>query len=314
MIALANAVTDYLRLRRRLGFKLRMFEWYLGDFVRFMRRQRASRITTALALRWATRPPQKTPAEQARRLSIVRGFAKYCSGLDARTEIPLTGLLRGRARRIQPYLYTEEEIAQLMEAARRLPSSVSWSPGLRAATYETLLGLLVVTGMRISEALRLDRADIDWNEATITIRETKWYKSRLVPLHSTTSRALKEYAELRDNVCRRPKSESFLVDERWGRLGYYGVRATFVRLSRETGLRGPHASRGPRIHDFRHRRAVDALVQWYQEGLDVEPLLPVLSTYLGHVKVSDTYWYLTAVPELLQLAMAQVERRGRKDR
>jgi integrase len=309
MIALARAAKDYLRLRRRLGFKLRMYDWYLDHFAEFMKRQRAPRITTELALRWATSAPKKTAAEQARRLSIVRGFAKYCSGLDTRTEIPPTGLLRGRAKRIQPYLYTDDEIAQLLSAARQLPSSVRWSPGLRAATYEVLIGLLVVTGMRISEVLRLDRSDIDWTDGILTIHETKCCKSRLVPLHSTSIRALREYAELRDNVCRRPKCESFLVDERWRRLGYYGVRRTFVRLSRETGLRGLHDSRGPRMHDFRHRRAVCALIHWYRNGEDVERLLPVLSTYLGHVKVSDTYWYLTAVPELLQLAMARVERK-----
>jgi integrase len=309
MSALAKAAKDYLRLRRRLGFKLRMYDWYLAQFVEFMKRHRASRITTKLALRWATRPPKKTAAEQARRLSIVRGFAQYFSGLDTLTEIPPKGLLRARAKRIQPYLYTDDEIAHLMSRARQLPTTVRWSPALRAATYETLIGLLVVTGIRISEALRLDRADIDWSEGVLTIRETKWNKSRLVPLHSTTMSALRDYTGRRDRVCRRPKTASFFVDERWRRLGYYGVRATFVRLSRETGLRGQNDSRGPRMHDFRHRRAVCALVQWYREGVDVEQLLPVLSTYLGHVKVSDTYWYLTAVPELLQLAMTRVERR-----
>jgi integrase/recombinase XerD len=309
MIALQKTSKDYLQLRRRLGFKLRMYDWYLTQFVEFMKGQRASRITTELALRWATCSPKKTAAEQARRLSIVRGFAQYCSGLDPRTEIPPAGLLRGRAQRVQPYIYSDDEIVKLMNAARQLPSTVRRSPGLRAATYETLIGLLVVSGMRISEALHLDRSDIDWTERVLTIRETKWCKSRLVPLHPTTMRSLRNYAKRRDEICRRPKTASFFVDERWRRLGYYGVRATFVRLSRETGLRGLHDSRGPRMHDFRHRRAVCALIQWYREGKDVEQLLPVLSTYLGHVKVSDTYWYLTAVPELLQLAMARVEQK-----
>lgn len=310
MTALARAAKDYLRLRRRLGFKLQRYDSYLAQFVEFMKHVGASRITTELSLRWATCPPKKSAAEQVRRFSIVRGFAQYCSGLDPRTEIPPKGLLRGRRRRIQPYLYTDTEIAELMDAARQLPSTVRRSPGLRAATYETLIGLLVVTGIRISEALRLDRSDIDWTEGMLTIRETKWCKSRLVPLHSTTMRALRDYAQRRDKVCQKPRTASFFVDEYWRRLGYYGVRRTFVWLSREIGLRGPHESRGPRIHDFRHRRAVYALIQWYREGADVEQLLPVLSTYLGHVKVSDTYWYLTAVPELLQLAMARVERRS----
>ena len=309
MNQLGQAAKEYLQLRRQLGFKLRTYDWYLTQFVHFMKRQRATRITTKLAVRWATCLPQKTAAEQARRLSIVRGFAKYCSGLDPLTEIPPRGLLRGRAKRAQPYIYTDDEISRLLSAARRLPTTVPYSPGLRGATYETLIGLLVVTGMRISEALRLDRDDINWTEGLLTIRETKWCKSRLVPLHHTTMSALRGYTRRRDTVCRKPKTASFFVDERWQRLGYYGVRATFVRLSREIGLRGRHDSRGPRMHDFRHRRAVCALIEWYREDADVEQLLPILSTYLGHVKVSDTYWYLTAVPELLQLAMDRVEHR-----
>lgn len=307
MTSLAKMSSDYLRLRRSLGFKLQSYDRYLARFLAFMRQQGASRITTELVVRWAVLPPKRTPAEQARRLRIVRGFSQYCTGVDPRTEVPPKGLLPGRDRRVQPYIYTDDEIEQLMLAAKQLPSTVPSAPGLRAATYETLIGLIVATGIRISEALRLDRADIDWADGLLTIRETKFCKSRLVPIHSTTARALRRYLQRRDKIYRTPTTVAFFVGENGDRLGYYGVRATFVRLSRETGLRGPHDSRGPRIHDCRHRFAVRTLIRWYRERADVEQLLPVLSTYLGHVKVSDTYWYLSAIPELLQLAMARVE-------
>ena len=310
MTSLVKMAKDYLRLRRSLGFKLQSYDRYLATFIAFMRQQGASRITTELAVRWAVLPPKRSAAEQARRLRVVRGFSQYCSGLDPRTEIPPKGLLPGRERRVQPYIYTDQEVKQLMLAAKQLPSTVPSAPGLRAATYETLIGLIVATGLRISEALRLDRADIDWTNGVLTIRETKFCKSRLVPIHSTTTRALQRYAQRRDKIYGTPMTAGFFVRENGDRLGYDGVRATFVRLTREIGLRGPHDSRGPRIHDCRHRFAVRTLIRWYREGSDVEQLLPVLSTYLGHEKVSDTYWYLTAIPELLQLAMARVECQG----
>jgi integrase len=315
MARLASASKDYLKLRRSLGFQLRGYDGRLADFVAFMNRRNASHTTVKLAMCWAVLNPKLAPMEQARRLSIVRGFARYYHGLDPRTEVPPTGLLRGYKHRRQPYLYTDEEISDLMGAARRLPSAAPTAPpGLRAATYETLIGLLAVTGVRITEALHLDRFDIDWVEKTLTIRETKWRKSRLVPIDPTTILALRQYSQQRDEGYPKPKTTRFLVHERGGPLGYSGVRRTFLQLSRETGLRGPNDRRGPRLHDFRHRRAVQALVRWYREGCDIEQLLPVLSTYLGHVKVSDTYWYMTAIPELLQLAMERVEHAQRRQR
>ena len=180
--------------------------------------------------------------------------------------------------------------------------------GLRARTYSTLFGLLAVTGMRVkSEALALNREDVDWVRGVLIIRGTKFGKSRLVPIHPTTQRALRRYARFRDQIYPKPKTKAFFVSQRGARLGYYGVLATFVRLSREIGLRGPSDSHGPRMHDLRHRFAVRTLLRWYREGVDVEKHIHKLSTYLGHVKVTDTYWYLSGVPELLQLAMGRLE-------
>jgi integrase len=215
-------------------------------------------------------------------------------------------LLPHRYARKPPYIYTGREIKRLIAVARQLPSAT----GLRPATYATLFGLLAVTGLRISEALALNRADVDGAQAVLTIRRTKFGKSRLVPVHPATQRALARYARRRDRVYPKPMTESFFVSEHGARLTQWTVRYTFNRLSRRIGLRGPADRRGPRLHDLRHRLAVDTLLRWYRAGVDVERHLPELSTYLGHRHVADTYWYLSAVPELLRLAAARLEARG----
>jgi integrase len=300
---LREALEEYLALRRALGFILAETSRMLHKFVVYAENEGASFITTDLALRCAVQPDWQPP-QWASYLSMVRRFARYVSALDARTEIPPFGLLPYRARRVQPYLYTDEEIAQLIRAAGKLPSPL----GLRAATYATLFGLLAVTGMRVSEPIGLDRDDVDLNRGRLTIRRTKFGKSRMLPLHASSREALRHYSNLRDTLF--PQVRSFFAAEHGGRLTAWSVRRTFVALSRQTGLRGPKESHGPRLHDLRHRFAVETLIRWYREGVDVERHLPELSTYLGHVHVADTYWYITAVPELLRLATLRLERRN----
>jgi site-specific recombinase XerD len=307
MKSFLQSLEEYLALRRGLGFKLKQDGNLLSQFVSFLEEQGASHITTELAVQWAIKPSNAQPRHRAHRLRMVRLFAEYRSATDPRTEVPPPKLLPDTYRRRPPYIYTGEQIMCLMAAARQLPSTVPGTTGLRAQTYCTLFGLLSVTGMRISEALSLNSEDVDLNQALLTIRGTKFDKSRLVPVHKSTQEALQQYAYFRDCIYPEPKTRNFLVCERGTRLGYWGVLSTFVRLSREIGLRGPSDSHGPRIHDFRHRFAVSTLVSWYREGVDVERRIPILSTFLGHVKVSDTYWYLSAVPELLQLAVARLE-------
>lgn len=309
MISLANSLEEYLSLRRELGFKLESDGRMLAQFVSFLEKEGASYITTELAVRWAVKPQTAQPNHWARRLSMVRLFAEYRSAADSRTEIPPQKLLPDQYRRKPPHIYTNEQVMCLMKSAKKLPSTVPLTTGLRAQTYCTLFGLLSVTGMRISEALALNREDVELKQAVLTIRGTKFGKSRLVPIHKSTQRALQRYECCRDRIYPLPKTRSFFVCERGTRLGYWGVLRTFVRLSREIGLRGPIDSYGPRMHDLRHRFAVQTLVRWYKEGLDVERHIHVLSAFLGHVKVSDTYWYLSAVPELLHLAVVRMERR-----
>lgn len=236
---------------------------------------------------------------------MVRRFARHHAATDPRTEIPPDGLLPHRYRRVQPYQYSDEQIRQLVSAAKGLPSRL----GLRSATYGTIFGLLTTTGMRMSEPIALDRSDVDLDRGLLTIRCTKFRKSRLVPLHPSTSAALGTYALRRDRVLRDPKSPAFFISERGTRLTEWSVRWTFIQLSRRIGLRRAGDSRGPRLHDLRHRFAVQTLLKWYRTGADVEQQLPKLSTFLGHVHVADTYWYVSAIPELLQLAAERMERR-----
>ena len=254
-------------------------------------------------MEWAQQDKTARPAEWAKRLSFVRGFARHWSAHDSQTEVPPSGLLPHRPGRAHPYLYSNEEVRKLLQAAQRLPST----HGLRGRTYYCLLGLLAVAGLRISEARNLQTEDVDLEEGVLTIRGAKFGKSRLVPIHPSTRKVLSDYASRRDHflptIGLRPSSYLGVG------LGWMALRsgARFTSLSRQIGLRGPSDSHGPRLHDFRHRFAVETLVQWYRSGQDVERRLPVLSTYLGHVHVADTYWYLSACPELMGLAVKRFE-------
>jgi integrase len=307
MNTLREALQEYLDLRRSLGFKMHDAGVLLPRFVSFMEERQAFSISTRLALEWAQQPSVQ-PAEWARRLCFVRGFARHRRATDSRTEIPPVGMLPHRSTRARPHLYTEEEIRHLLDAALELP--VAWpSTPLRPWVFHCLIGLLSVTGLRISEALNLELGDVDLDNAVLTIRGAKLGRLRLVPLHPSTCAALADYLRRREQFFGRPVSSYLFVTRCGTRLGIGHVHRTFYTLSRQTGLRAVGASKGPRLHDFRHRFAVEVLTRWYQAGEDAWRLLPVLSTYLGHVYVAGTYWYLSAQPELLAQAMDRLERR-----
>lgn len=266
MNTLRQAVDEYLALRQAMGFKLYEESRLLPRYIDFLEDQGEVFITTDLAVRWATECRAAQPAEWARRLRFVRVFARYRSATDPRTQIPPTGLLPYHARRAEPYIYNDDEIIRLLQAAGQLYSPT----GLRAHTYVTALGLLAVTGMRISELVALDNEDIDLAQGQLTVRDAKFGKSRWLPLHPTTQQALQRYVQRRDQHYPIPCSSGFFVSEQGTRLTTCTVRATFVQLSRQIGLRGPTDSHGPRLHDFRHRFAVQTLLRWYQEGANVE--------------------------------------------
>jgi len=298
-MTMLQALNEYLAMRRVLGFELREVAGCLRNFVTFLEAEGASHITRELALRWATRPAAAQPSTWAWRLGMVRRFAAWHSGLEPRTEIPPAGLLPHRYQRKKPHIYSDEEIEKVLRQAAQLASP----KGLRAHTYTTLFGLLAVSGMRVNEALHLDRPDVDLGQGILTIRRTKFGKSRHVPVHPSTVDALKQYADRRDRILAKPVP-AFFVSERGIRITDCMARYTFAKLSQQIGLRSPANShgRGPRLHDMRHRFAARTLIRWYRAGLDVERELPKLATYLGHVHINETYWYLEAVPELLQLA------------
>lgn len=302
MSALREALDEYLAIRRSLGFELRHVADYLYDFVGLAEAEGASHLTTELALRWAKQPATAQPANWARRLGIVRRFTAWRRASDPQTEIPSEGLLPHRYRRKPPHIYSDDEIERLVQAAGELPSP----NGLRARTYSPFFGLLAVTGMRVSEALKLDRNDVDLQEGILTIRRTKFGKSRLVPLHPSSRDALEGYAKRRDGILPGRSTPAFFVSDRGTRITEWSARYTFAKVSRQIGLRasagGQRHGRGPRLHDMRHRFAARTLIDWYRAGVDVEREIPKLATYLGHVHVNDTYWYIEGVPELLQLA------------
>ena len=273
----------------------------------FAEREGADQVTTDLALRWAQQPAGVQPATWASRLRIVRRFALWLSATDRHTEVPPAGLLPGRYVRRRPYIYSDAEIKDLVRAAGQLASAA----GLRGRTYATLFGLVAVTGMRISEVVALDREDVDLDEGILRIRRTKFGKSRLVAVHDSTRQVLAEYARERDRIVRRPAAPAFFLSEGGDRVTACAARYNFAKVSREVGLRAPTAGRhgrGPRLHDMRHRFAVCTLLRWYRAGIDVEREIPKLATYLGHVHVNETYWYVEAVPELLELAARRLER------
>ena len=300
MSPLEAAMHDYLALRRSLGHELAEAHWLLPQFVAFLEAHSAQTVTIDLALTWAQHSPGRGGYSVApRRMTVARGFARYLAGIDSSTEVPPLGLVPARQRWRPPFLFTSTDVDRLMTQA----SHVIVSP-LRVATYQTLIGLLAAGGLRIGEAIKLDRSDIDWHDGVLLIRESKFRKSRLVPLHTSTIEALRSYAQLRDELRPRPLEPCFFVSLRGKRLNYAVVQQTFRQLVTAAGI-GHDAPTPPRLHDLRHGFAIHVLLGWYHAGEDVQARLPALSTYLGHREPAHTYWYLSASPELLALAAAR---------
>jgi integrase len=299
-------VEEYLSFRRKLGFELLIEGQELRRFARFADQiGHAGPITTELAVRWSTLPVDADRLYHARRLDMVRRLARYRVLLDPRTEIPPEGLLGPSYRRRQPHIYSDEEITALLRAAAELGPA----GGLRPHTYATLFGLLDSTGLRVSEALALARHHVDLEAGIITVAAGKFHRSRLVPLHSSAVQVLRAYADRRDRYRYRKTvcSDAFFLSEFGTSLKYHKVLLTFIDLRNQLGWKTGQSGRPPRIHDLRHRFAVRRLLRWYEEGVAIDRKIASLSTYLGHVKVSDTYWYLTAVPELLAVPAARFE-------
>jgi integrase/recombinase XerD len=290
---LRHAAHEYVAVRRALGYQLRGYDRLLDDLVADLERTGAVTLTIELAVAWATKPVEVPPFQWKVRLGIARGFARYLQTLDPAAQVPPSNLLAFRRSRPAPYLYTPTEIQALLEATDTL------TPTLRAATYRTLLGLLAVTGMRVGEALALDRDKVDLRERRLVISHAKG-GGRHLPLHPSTARELVSYARRRDQLCPAPGTASFFVSTVATRPIYECVRETFCELRAVTGLDNRRPI--PRIHDLRHSFAVEMLLGWHRNGVDVAARLPLLGSWMGHRHPASTYYYLQAAPELLALA------------
>jgi len=304
MSTLRTAAEDYLAIRRALGFKLRVQGRVLMEFVEYLEQMGMATVTTEVAVEWATKPSGASPQWHAMRLGIARRFAAHLQLLDPRCEVPPRDILPERHRRLPPYIYSAGDIRALMAEAGRL------RPSFRAATAETVIGLLAVTGMRAGEIVRLNRGDADLGAGALKVIATKFNKSRELALHGTTVAALRAYAGSRDEHWRHTSSPAFFMSTGGNRLSQSALNATFVALTRAAGLEPEPTSRQrrPRPHGLRHTFAVDTLIAWYRAGDDVQAHLPALSAFMGHSQPKDTYWYLSAVPELLALASDRAQR------
>lgn len=302
MSGLHRQLQEYLAIRRAMGFKMERHAKLLGQFTDHLAAHDAVTLTIEHCLGWACAPSAADPRWWAARLSMVRGFAVYLHALDPAHQVPPPGLMPGGSRRtVTPYLYTDSEIAALVQAAGEL------SFPLRAATYQSLIRLLAVTGMRVGEAIRLDRDDLDEEIGLLTVHETKFGKSRQLPLHPTTITGLRDYLALRDRLQPTPQTSALLLSTRGFRLRYQRLWEIFHRLVGQAQLTPRSPGCTPRIHDLRHTFAVTTLLGWYRDGADVRAMLPRLSTYLGHADPKHTYWYLSAAPELLALAADRLD-------
>jgi len=288
-------VEEYVAMRRTLGFKLVGDARLLREFAQQLDRNGQSTVTVAAALAWATQPQDVTPSHWRRRLDVVRCFTRHLNTLDPRCEIPPPGLLFARTHRPTPYHYTAEEIAALVHAAGTITAP------LPAATIQAVIGLIAASGIRLGEALALDRGDVDLQAGILTVTG-KNDTTRLLPLHYSTVAMLTRYTTRRDILCPAPACSAFFITTTGHRLQQRWAQQTFAKLLTQSGIHAPAGRRRPRIHDLRHTFAVNVLIGWYQSGVDVQAHLPILSTFLGHTSPEATYWYLQATPQLLALA------------
>jgi len=305
MCDLKKHLTNYLTLRRSLGYKLEESDKLLNGFISFIGEKGSSIITVELALEWALLPKNVQPSYWSRRLCMVRLFSQYLISYIPETEVPDSKLLCAKTKRAVPYLYSDEQVKQVLNTCLN-----EQSKGLRHLTFYTLFGLLAVTGCRISELVNLSINDVNLKTGIITIRGSKFGKSRYLPISSSTNNKLDAYSNHRNIFIKHPLSDNFFLSEQGKPLTVNCVEIFYVRLSKKIGLRHKGDSCGPRIHDFRHTFAIKSLINCYKANADVNQIIPLLATYLGHKKPSDTYWYLTNVPELMALAADKLEQSG----
>jgi integrase/recombinase XerD len=304
MSTLRKHANEYINLRRKLGYKLYKSEIFLNSYITFLENENISFITVKSAINWAKKTKDSSSYYWHSRLSVIRKFSYYVNAIDKRNEIPPLRLLSCRYQRSKPYIYNDNEILKLLNASLLLKSD----QGIRSQIYYAIFGLLAVTGLRISELTSLVINDVDFIQGHLIVRKTKKRNARIIPVHKSTLQILSRYLCFRYKIKAQNKSFNFFISEEGTNITNFTVRSTFIKLSRKIGFRKSTDSFGPRLHDFRHTFAVNTIIQWYKENADVDAKIPILSTYLGHVKPSDTYWYLSFVPELVALTGKRFEK------
>jgi integrase/recombinase XerD len=306
MSALSVAAQDYLAIRRALGLQLVAHGRLVEDYVAHLDSRGGGPVTVQTAVDWANADPLTSRRQLAVRMSAARGFARYLAGFDTATQIPPARMLPVPTTRPTPVVFSEAQIGDLLASATRL------SPPLRAASFHTLIAFMAATGLRTAEARALDRGDVDLSAGALVVLCSKYGKTRQIPLHPSTTTALTAYLRRRDRLCPRPVSDALLITPTGDRLRT--LSQTFLRLLREAAITVPAGHRGPRLHDLRHTFAVATLRDWHRAGLDVQPRLPALSAYLGHVNPAHTYWYLQAVPELMAVLADRLDDAAQEQR
>lgn len=310
-VTMETHAENYLGERRRQGFGLRTIGYSVMSFARYIDALNIQEpLTVEIMADWARQDKGNSgkPSTWARRLKNLRSFCRYLQQFEPRTEVPDDSIFGRIGQRLAPHIYSEQEIIDLLAAAHNLGSTI---PGLRGATYETLFGLIASTGLRISEALHLLDTEVDLNVGMLTIRQTKFAKSRHVPIHSSTIEALQQYRSLRNLYIEATNETPFFVGTRGQLLGHAldsrQVQRVFTGIRDQLGWINRGAHNGPRIHDLRHTFIVRRVMLWHAQGLDVDQQMLALSTYVGHAMVTNTYWYLTGIPELMALAAEKFE-------
>lgn len=299
-----SRVEDYLEYRRGLGYKLTIDETVLRGFARYadaMGDQHS--LTMALAMQWACHLKRDNPMTKARRIEVLRGFSRFCQRLDPATEILPSDLFGSAHRRLIPHIYSDEELIALLKATDNLVSRC----GLRPATCRTLFGLLASSGLRISEAISLTREDVDLATGILHIHEAKFYKSRWVPLHPSATQSLNAYAQLRDQIIKHPACHRFFLSDAGQAINRATILYALHTICRQLGWRPRGDYPHHRLHDFRHTFIVHSLLRFYQLGMDIDHAVLALSTYVGHTRISDTYWYFTGIPELMAIAAGRFQ-------